>query len=1170
MADENRDVDFFQKLLRFALDVLEPALEMFESDDSKAEFLGSLGLDSSADVGSLPSTTNLEAYVNAEAEDVDEFMLFSALADFAAVTTTIEGTIRALVDADDLPEGQAVDEIVGAYLNLLLMEYVRRKSPQVHALIFLLSTLDDNAAQAGGYFAIGSALKDFFESIGDGFDTGESTANASLLITALLGVGLYVVDEYLLNDKLREASDFRFGFGFEGYEGSDTPVADRITDRFMSYSVTARPHDDPDNPVTAYHTLGFVPKDEGGAAIMTGFSGEADIVIPVSENISFKIDLGGDGIFRLLEGASATPGANNRAKITFKHKVNKAEAVRLWPWDEPKVKGGLKDYSATFEVKPDDLHVQVAAKFPFLMKRKEDAGFPQNLLPKEIKEDIPIKLGYSTKNDFYFGDGGGNPGGSAEAGEAGDGASEEEQEWFAKLAAKILNKIDIQAAIHKDIGGVFGLQNLNLKTGVTGDFDRTTLEFSIDFWVKLGSPLTITITRLGVELELEKRDDEGGFLGHDFSGKPKAPTGAGITISASVIKGGGYLYLDEAKGEYFGAVELAIGELFELNAIGLINTRFPDDSKGFSLLVLITAEGFSVPLAFGFSLDGIGGLFGYSRTINVEAFRVGVRTNAIRSVFFPENVVANINRIVSDLSEIFPPKEGQFVVGIMARIGYQGADLIVIDLGVIIEIPDPKIIIAGVIRVIAPREEAEALKLQVNFLGVIDTVNEFFYFEAHLFDSHVVGFNLTGSLALVVGWGNNGLFAISVGGFHPDFNDYPSVPTLPGAFRNMSRVGFRLLSGDNPKLTVEAYFALTSNSLQFGAKVELLASGPMSFNLYGMLSFDALFIFDPFSFIIAIEATLAIRRKTKVLFGISFKGKLSGTNPWHVEGEVTFGLLFFDVTIGFSHTWGDTLAVPPAETVDLVGIARSELSEDRNWQSSAGRGVNHTVTHRKLDALEEDQIVVFPFGELTFSQQTLPLNYDIEKYGSLRPLTTGQIAIQEVKIGTAKQTIDYRKELFAAGHYTNLTERQKLDRKSFERFDSGFTVRDSDKLKTSPPDLAPVNLDYELNYTDDDAPETLFAGIAVQAFDRMRLGAAVANAELSRINSTKSGLNRVRTASVSADDFAIANVVDLTEVAEAKRASTLSEAQRILDGLIAESPELEDELQIVNAYELAG
>ena len=1169
MADDN-NIDFLQKLLKFALDVLEPALEMFDSDDSKVEFLDSLGLDSSADLGSLPNTTNLEAYVNAEAQDVDEIMLLSALADFTAVTTTIEGTIRALVDADDLPDGQAVDEIVGAYLNLLLMEYVRRKSPQVHALIFLLSTLNDNAAQAGGYFTIGSALKDFFEPIGDGFDTEESTANASLLIAGLLGIGVYVVEEYLLDDKLREATEFRFGYGFEGYEGSGTPVADRITDRFISYAVTARPHDDPDNQATAYHTLGFVPKEHGGAAIMTSFAGNAEVVIPVSDDISFKVDIGGDGIFRLLEGASATPGAGNRAKITFKHKVNKPEVLRLWPWDEPKIKSGLKEYSASFEVKPDDLHLNFKAKLPFLMKRKADAGFPQSLLPEEIKEDIPIEFGYSTKNDFYFGEGGGNPGGSAEAGAAGDGASEEEQEWYAKLAAKILNKIDIQAAIHKDIGGVFGLQHLNLRTGVAGDFDKTTLEFSIDFWVKFGSPLTITMTRLGVELELEKRDDEGGFLGHEFKGKLKAPTGAGIAINASVIKGGGYLYFDEDKGEYFGAVELAIGELFELNAIGLINTRFPDDSKGFSLLVLITAEGFSVPLAFGFSLDGIGGLLGYNRTINVEAFRIGVRTNAIRSIFFPEDVVANINRIVTDLSEIFPPREGQFVVGIMARIGYQGADLIVIDLGVILELPDPKIIVAGVVRVIAPREDAEALKLQVNFLGVIDTVNEFFYFEAHLFDSHVVGFNLTGSLALVVGWGDNGLLAISVGGFHPDFNDYPSVPTLPGAFRNMSRVGFSLLSGDNPKLTVEAYFALTSNSLQFGAKVELLASGPMSFNLYGMLSFDALFIFDPFSFIISLEATLAIRRKTKVLFGISFKGKLSGTNPWHVEGEVSFGVLFFDITIGFSHTWGDSLAVPAAETVDLVGIARSELREDRNWQSSAGRGLNNTVMHRQLEALEEDRIVVFPFGELTFSQQTLPFNYEIEKYGSQRPVTKGRISIEKVKIGDARQDIDYQKELFAAGHYTNLTEREKLDRKSFERFDSGFTVRDSGKLKTSPPDLAPVNLDYELNYTDDDAPESLFAGIAIQAFDRMRLGAAVANAELSQANSTNFGLNRVKGASVSVGHFAIANVVDLTEAAEAKRASTLSEAQRILDGLIAESPELEDQLQIVNAYELAG
>src|SRR3712207_8075860 len=55
------------------------------------------------------------------------------------------------------------------------------------------------------------------------------------------------------------------------------------------------------------------------------------------------------------------------------------------------------------------------------------------------------------------------------------------------------------------------------------------------------------------------------------------------------------------------------------------------------------------------------------------------------------------------------------------------------------------------------------------------------YFEAHLFDSMLVGFPLTGSLAFAVAWGTQSVFAISIGGFHPGFKDYPTVPTLPGA-----------------------------------------------------------------------------------------------------------------------------------------------------------------------------------------------------------------------------------------------------------------------------------------------------------------------------------------------------------------------------------------------------
>src|SRR5690606_19383206 len=307
--------------------------------------------------------------------------------------------------------------------------------------------------------------------------------------------------------------------------------------------------------------------------------------------------------------------------------------------------------------------------------------------------------------------------------------------------------------------------------------------------------------------------------------------------------------------------------------------------------------------------------------------------------------------------EIFPVKQDQFLIGLMAKFGWGTPTLIKIELGVIVEVPDPKILILGVISTKLPTEEAAVLKLQVNFLGVIDFQNKFIYFEAHLFDSMLVGFPLTGSMAFVVAWGNTALFAISIGGFHPDFKDYPSVPSLPGAFRDMTRIGLSLLSGKNPRLTIECYIAITSNSIQFGAKLELLASGPMGFNLYGMLAFDAIFIFDPFSFGISLEATLAIRKNTSILFGIHFKGVLSGPTPWHVEGEVTFGVLFFDVTIGFSATWGDRPSEITRVTVDLLEKVKQEIFDIRNWRTELAEQQHQAVTLKKLEDTENGPVV---------------------------------------------------------------------------------------------------------------------------------------------------------------------------------------------------------------------
>ena len=60
----------------------------------------------------------------------------------------------------------------------------------------------------------------------------------------------------------------------------------------------------------------------------------------------------------------------------------------------------------------------------------------------------------------------------------------------------------------------------------------------------------------------------------------KPPRGAGLSIDAGVVKGGGYLYFDPDKGEYAGVAELSIAEIVSVKAIGLITTKMPDGTPG--------------------------------------------------------------------------------------------------------------------------------------------------------------------------------------------------------------------------------------------------------------------------------------------------------------------------------------------------------------------------------------------------------------------------------------------------------------------------------------------------------------------------------------------------------------------------------------------------------------
>ncbi len=261
--------------------------------------------------------------------------------------------------------------------------------------------------------------------------------------------------------------------------------------------------------------------------------------------------------------------------------------------------------------------------------------------------------------------------------------------------------IEIQIPLHVSLGPI-DISSLYLVGGISGGDSGIAipLELSVGLGAKLG-PLEAAVERIGAKA-MVTFPEEGGNLGPaNISFEFKPPSGVGLAVDAGVVKGGGYLYIDVERGEYAGALELTFSGFVSIKAIGIITTKMPDGSPGFSLLIIMWVEFASgIQLGFGFALFAVGGLLGLNRTMKLQALMEGVRSGAIDRIMFPQNIVANAPKIISDLRAIFPPQEGTFLIGPMVKLGWGTPTLISVTLGIIIEIPG-NIAILGVIKIAA-------------------------------------------------------------------------------------------------------------------------------------------------------------------------------------------------------------------------------------------------------------------------------------------------------------------------------------------------------------------------------------------------------------------------------------------------------------------------------------
>jgi len=595
--------------------------------------------------------------------------------------------------------------------------------------------------------------------------------------------------------------------------------------------------------------------------------------------------------------------------------------------------------------------------------------------------------------------------------------------------------LEIQVPVHVEIGPV-EVSAIYLVGRIEGA--TVPLELSAAFGADLGV-LQASVDRLGVVATLGFPDG-GGNLGPaqlDFAFKP--PNGIGLAVDAGVVKGGGYLYIDTERGEYAGALELTFADFLSLKAIGIITTRMPDGSEGFSLLVVITAEfGSGIQLGFGFTLLGVGGLLGLNRTMRLEAIAEGVRTGAIESVMFPQDVVANAARIISDLNAFFPPEEGTFLIGPMAKIGWGTPTLVSVSLGIIIEVPPGNIAIVGVLKVALPDEDAALIVLQVNFVGALEVDRSRLFFFASMFDSRVLYMTLEGEMGLLVAWGADADFVLSVGGFHPQF----TPPPLP--FPSPNRVAVDILSQPQARIRVEGYFAVTSNTVQFGARAEL-DLGFSDFGLTGHVGFDALFRFSPFAFVISLSASLSLRAFGVGLFSVRVRMSLEGPAPWRAHGTGSISLLFFEISADFDITWGEAedTSLPPVAVLPLVA---GELGKLEGWEAVLPPGAQLLVTPREVEAAP-GSVVLHPVGVLRIRQRSVPLDHTIDKVGAQKPSDADRLSVAVAGGGLAKVTdVD---EQFAPAQFQDLDDAEKLSRRPFEAMHGGVELAPEGESMTS-------------------------------------------------------------------------------------------------------------------------
>jgi hypothetical protein len=529
--------------------------------------------------------------------------------------------------------------------------------------------------------------------------------------------------------------------------------------------------------------------------------------------------------------------------------------------------------------------------------------------------------------------------------------------------------------------------------------------------------------RGGLILELVRGAD-GLLLTPRLSG-PDGPSGADISLELPGVTGGGRLLLDN--GEWRGAVTVVIGSM-KVAGYGLLAPN--------SLLIVLSGR-FPEPgiqVGFGFAISGVAGIFGVNRRTDTQALTAAVQDGSLGNLLFPNDPEHDMPVILNNLPRMFPERRGQALFGPMLEINWAGG-LLKAQVAMILEAPAPvRLSFIGRLVVDLPAAGVALVHIQATFAAIVDLSVPEFRLIASLTGSYIVGITLTGDLLLLIRGGPDATFVLSVGGFHPAVHPPAGVPAL-------QRVGMALGLGI-AELRFETYFAVTTCSVQFGAKAELTAS-VAGCGVHGWFGFDALFEWDPFHFRVDVTAGVEIEVFGATLLGIRLSGTLEGPAPWHIRAHGEVDILFISISITIDETFGDDdpaqIAYVPDVATGLVGALRDSSAWTLQPPSADTDGVVLSPTAAADVAAGR---LFHPAGRLQVRQRLLPFELEIDRFGGYGvPKQCWQLVGVRLREGVEPvpfaETVD---EQFALGMFRTMTHEEQLSSTSFSMQQCGGVI----------------------------------------------------------------------------------------------------------------------------------